>query len=231
MSNYDIELATQVFSNFIFTDLFTPDLPLNLKAHYNVKMSAFKIVQDMHKQSYNCALDPLLALRECDDEVTLPRDKCVHYLIADIRNVINVLQHLNSQPRFQYNMFVFLPYMRQIRQINDLFSSDFCCSKTVQSNTAALNALCGESEKYLHVIKLMNERMHVINVFTDPRVYRCNICQETSAEEHFLKPNECCGYSMCNLCYANLWKFCNMYPVCPVCKTSFKASKQIVERE
>ncbi|AIZ48706.1 ie-0 [Agrotis segetum nucleopolyhedrovirus B] len=231
MGNYDIELGTQVFSNFIFSNMYTADLPLNVKAHYNVKLAAFKIVQDMYQHSYNCALDPLLALRESDDDVALPRDKCLHYLIADIKNVIDVLEHINSQPKYQYNIYVFLPYVKQIRLINNMFLEDFCCSSIVKTNATAIKNLCDQGEKYLQVIKLMNERMHLINVFTEPKVYQCNICQETSAEEHFLKPNECCGYSMCNMCYANLWKFCNMYPVCPVCKTSFKTSKRMLDEQ
>ncbi|AAZ38318.1 exon-0 [Agrotis segetum nucleopolyhedrovirus A] len=229
---YDNELGTQIFSNFVFAHLYTPDLPLNLKAHQKIKEAAFKIVQDMYQQSYNCALDGLLYFRDTDEtEVALPGDKCTHYLIADIKNVIGVIEHLKSQPKFQYNMFIFLPYIRQLRIINDLFANDYCCTAIVKFNANALAALCEEGDKYLHVIKLMKERMHLINVFTNPKIYQCNICQETSSEPHFLKPNECCGYSMCNLCYANLWKFCNMYPVCPVCKTSFKSSKKIVDRD
>lgn len=232
MSKFDIELGTQVFSTFIFPTLFTPDLPLNSKAHHNVKMAAFKIVQDMYQQSYNCALDPLLDFRENSDDVTLPRDKCVHYLIIDIKNVLDVLDYLKNQPKFKYSMYVFLPYIKQISVINNLFANDHCCSSIVKANESALNVLRDLGEKYVHVIRLMNERMHLINVFTEPKIYQCNICQDASVDEQFLKPNECCGYNMCNKCYANLWKYCNMYPVCPVCRTSFKSpSKQMLERE
>ena len=228
MSNYDIELCTQVFSNFIFANLYTPDLALNIKAHHNVRMAAFRIVRDTYQQSYNCNLDELLFFRENDEDVSLPKDKCVHYLINDIKHLIDVLEHLNNQPKFQYNMYVFIPYAKQLRAINDTFKNDFCCSAVVKANAIALDELCERGKKYLHVIKLMNERMQLINVFTNPKVYQCNICNETSAEEHFLKPNECCGYNICYVCYVELWKHCSLYPVCPVCKTSFKTSKQQV---
>lgn len=231
MEKYSNELSTQVFSNFILNDLYTSDLPKCPKAHFSVKLAAFKIIQDMYQQSYDSALDPLLVYKESLTEVLLPRDSCVHYLINDIKNVIDVIGHINSQPKFQYNMYIFLPYVRQLRQINTLFLNDYCCGKIVKSNDTALDSLIAHGDKYLHVIASMNERMHLINVFTEPKLYQCNICQDTSAEEHFLKPNECCGYNICNMCYANLWKFCNLYPQCPVCKTSFKSSKQIVERE
>jgi hypothetical protein len=201
---------------------------LNPKAHHAVKLAAYNVIRENYRSSYERDLDSFLALRDADDEVALPRDKCMHYLIADIKNVIDVLHHINSQPKYQYNMFVFLPYVKQLRLINALFAHDFCCGGTVKSNAIALTTLIAHADKYLQVIRAMNERMHVINVFTEPKLYQCNICQETSGEKHFLKPNECCGYNICNMCYANLWKFCNMYPVCPVCKTSFKSSKQII---
>jgi Baculovirus immediate-early protein (IE-0) len=231
MGSYNSELGTQVFCNFILSDLYTAELPLSAKAHFAVKTAAFKIVQDMYIQSYDSKLDALLAYKESDDEVVLPRDKCVHYLINDIKNVIDVLHHINSQPKYQYNMYIFMPYVKQLRLVNAFFVHDHCCAQTVKANTVALNTIIAHADKYMHIIKTMNERMHLINVFTEPKLYQCNICQETSAEKHFLKPNECCGYNICNMCYANLWKFCNMYPVCPVCKTSFKSSKQIIEPE
>ncbi|QEI03572.1 IE-0 [Spodoptera cosmioides nucleopolyhedrovirus] len=228
MSNYDIELCTQVFSNFLFPNLYTPDLALNIKAHHNVRMAAFKIVQETYQLSYNCNLDDLLVFRENEDDVlSIPKDKCVHYLINDIKNVIDVLEHLKSQPKYQYNMYIFIPYVKQILIINDMFKNDFCCTAIVKANGATLNELCERGEKYMHVIKLMNERMQLINVFTNPKVYQCNLCHETSAEEHFLKPNECCGYNLCYMCYVQLWKHCSLYPVCPICKTSFKNSKDV----
>ncbi|AUV65414.1 EXON0 [Alphabaculovirus myunipunctae] len=233
-ADYSNELGAQVFSNFVFThDLYTSDLPLSPKAHFNIKLAAFQIVKDTYRQSYDAELDDLLALREHVDDndgIVLPRDQCVHRLIGDIKNVIDTLHHINSQPKYQYNMFIFLPYVKQLRMINSRFESDYCCAKIVKANALALSTLVAHADKYLSAIRAMNERMHLINVFVEPKLYQCNICQESSVEEHFLKPDECCGYSICCMCYANLWKFSNMYPVCPVCKTSFKSSsKKIVE--
>nr|AIW01553.1 immediate early 0 protein [Spodoptera frugiperda multiple nucleopolyhedrovirus] len=232
--NHDSELCAQVFSNFLFNHLYTPDLSLNIRAHYNVKMAVFKIIKETYQQSYNCNLDKLLFFCENEDDISLPRDTCVHYLINEIKNVVDVIQNLNTQPKFQYNMYIFIPYIKQIRVINNMFVNDFCCSAIVKSNSVTLNDLYDRSEKYLHIIKLMNERMQLINVFTDPKIYQCNICQESSAEEHFLKPNECCGYNVCYICYAQLWKHSSLYPVCPACKTSFKtptaAKQQIIEQ-
>ncbi|AIE47861.1 ie0 [Peridroma alphabaculovirus] len=220
-----------VYARFVLPNLYSDELPLNAAAQFAVKRAAFKIVEDMYVQSYNNGIDALLALRPADADVALPRDRCVHYLIDEIKNVIEVVRHLSEQSRYQHSMFIFLPYVRQLRQLNQHFVHDHCCGVVVRSNAAALDAFVAAGEKYLHVIRTMNERMHVINVFTEPRIYQCNICQDASLQENFLKPNECCGYNICNMCYANLWKFCNMYPVCPVCKTSFKSSKQIVEND
>nr|UPO71136.1 orf10 putative exon0 [Trichoplusia ni single nucleopolyhedrovirus] len=219
------DFETEVFKNFIFNDLHTTDLSLNLKAQFLVKQAAFNVVDEIFQQTYNEKIDKILAFADdTDNDVTMPTDRCLHYLIAEIGRIVNVLQHVYRMPKFEYSTYVFMPYLKQIRKIIILFVNDFCCKKLVENYLITLDLMITNSLKLLETIEMINKRIDVMNVFLDRRVYRCNICEDTSLDSRFLKPDECCGYSICNMCYANLWKFCTLYPVCPVCKTSFKSS-------
>ncbi|AGC36224.1 hypothetical protein TF1A_0010 [Chrysodeixis chalcites SNPV TF1-A] len=218
------DFETQVFKNFIFNDLHTNDLALNPKAQFLVKQASFNVIDEIFQQTYNEKIDKILAFVDDTDDIRIPNDRCLHYLIAEIGKIVNVLQHVNRMSKFEYSMYVFMPYLKQIRKTIILFVNDFCCKKLVENYLLTLDVMIADSLKLLETIQMINKRVDVMNVFLDRPVYRCNICEDTSLESRFLKPNECCGYSICNMCYANLWKFCTLYPVCPVCKTSFKSS-------
>lgn len=222
------DIETQVYKNFVLADLHTSDLALNPNATFQVKKTAFNIVNATFKQTYNRSIDNLLVLSEefhtGADSFSPPTDRCLHYLINEIGKVVNTIQHINSLPKFQHNLYIFLPYMKQLQQIILLFKDDLCCKKLVDQYSSQLKDLLNEADKYISIVKTLNRRIEVINVFLENPIYCCNICQESSNSKNFLKPNECCGYQMCSMCYANLWKYANLYPVCPVCKTSFKTS-------
>nr|AOL56589.1 EXON0/IE-0 [Chrysodeixis includens nucleopolyhedrovirus] len=217
-------ISKQRYLKFIFNDLHTNDLSLNPKAQFLVKEAAFNVIDEIFQQTYNEKIDKILAFVDDTDDICMPTDTCLHYLIGEIGKIVNVLQHVKRMSKFEYSMYVFMPYLKRIRKIIILFVNDFCCKKLVKNYLISLDMMIENSAKLLETIQMINKRVDVMNVFLDRPVYRCNICDDTSLESRFLKPNECCGYSICNICYANLWKFCTLYPVCPVCKTSFKSS-------
>ncbi|QED40537.1 EXON0 [Chrysodeixis includens nucleopolyhedrovirus] len=217
------DVETQVYKNFILAELHTPNLALNSAASFNIKKAAFDVLNTVFKQKYNRSIDTLLVLSE-EKLVSLPTDRCLHFLIAEISKIIDTIHQLNTLPQFQDNIYIFLPYIKQLQTTIVLFKHDLCCKKIVENNSKQLTELICESEKYIDIIRSINKRIEVMNVYLDKIIYTCNICQESSNEKQFLKPNECCGYQMCNLCYSKLWKFAPLYAVCPVCKTSFKTS-------
>ncbi|QEI03579.1 EXON-0 [Rachiplusia nu nucleopolyhedrovirus] len=222
------ELETQVYTNFVLANShIATDFALTPSSSYHVKQTAFNILNAAFKQTYNRSIDSLIVLSEeniLSENVCLPTDRCLHYLIREIGKVIETIQHVNSLPQLQHNSYIFLPYIKQLQKTLVLFKNDLCCKKLTDKYTGQLSFLRDEAEKYIETIKLMNRRMDIINVFLDKPIFYCNICQESSLDKHFLKEDECCGYKFCNVCYVNLWKFASLYPVCPVCKTSFKSS-------
>ncbi|QWO71542.1 IE-0 [Orgyia pseudotsugata single capsid nuclopolyhedrovirus] len=197
-------------------------LPVSAKSYYKVKFEAFKLLQSFYVQTFNCDIEKILHYKESNDQVVLPTDQCVHYVIPLVKNVIRVLKIMSALPRFRYNMYIFLPYCRQLELILNCFTNDYCCKRMVLAQLDVLKEIIVGATRLLHVVHALNNRVKMMMVFAELPLYECHICNETSAEEHFLKPNECCGFNICGMCYAQLWQHCTLYPVCPVCKTSFK---------
>ncbi|ABF47356.1 IE-0 [Clanis bilineata nucleopolyhedrovirus] len=225
LSTEDTSFVNQVFSNFILGHLQSPRLPLCPKSHFEVRQAVFAILDRYHLQMFNVKIDDILALREHEDDVVFSKTECVHHLIAKLNRIVQVLLFVVQQEMYVHNVYIFLPYLRQLKQMLSNFVNDYCCSSVVQKCIQSVDSLMQRSTKYLEAIKFISDRLLVMNVFDDSiKIYQCNICQNTSVEEHFLKPDTCCGYRICFACYSQLWQYCNVYPVCPVCKTSFKKS-------
>ncbi|AXS67683.1 ie-0 [Cryptophlebia peltastica nucleopolyhedrovirus] len=223
--NMGEDFFKEVILKFIFSNHYKPTLPLNPKQQHELRLAAFDIVNKMFLQMYNEPIPPLLMFREVDDEILLSKERCSHHLIETIAKVCAAINQLKSMPKYKHQIFIFLPYLKQLKTILSCFVNDYCCGKIVNKTLKNLTTLIDTGQSSLETIKTLFERVQVMNVFRDDiHLYQCNICHETSAESHFLKPNECCGYKICQACYANLWKFSNLYPVCPVCKQSFKKS-------
>ncbi|AGR56761.1 exon0 [Hemileuca sp. nucleopolyhedrovirus] len=216
----------KMISDFaIATDRFTSDRMVltNPQTHYKIKCEAFKLVEQYYVQTFNEPIEKRLRFKEFDDQVVLTRDQCVHHLIHKINDIVQVFKLMKTMPKLRRNMYIFLPYYRQLRLILHYFKDDFCCRNIINDVLMTLDCLTMESNERLEIVKTLYKQLQVMMVFTEPVVYECNICHETSGEKHFLKQNECCGYNICNACYAKLWQHCKLYPVCPVCKTSFKS--------
>nr|WUR10836.1 ie0 [Calliteara abietis nucleopolyhedrovirus] len=219
------QLNVQVINDFILADVAlneSVDSLINAKIHFNIKNEAFKVLQLHYMQTYNTDIDSNLIFKESIDEVSVSRDSCTHYLISKIAEIVNVLKMLETMPKFKHNMYVFMPYCRQLKTILSFFRNDYCCKKKVAAQLNALQDLMETCELYFNTIRALQVRLHVMMVFDEPELYECYICHETSQEKRFLKPSECCGFNICGMCYAQLWQHSTLYPVCPVCKTSFK---------
>ncbi|ABY65739.1 immediate early 0 [Orgyia leucostigma nucleopolyhedrovirus] len=232
------ETINEVITNFVLADKYNnmhddDQLPINAKLYFEIKFEAFKLLQSFYVQTFNCDMSTLLHYKEFDDQTALPTDECVHYVISQARDVVRVLKMMSVLPRFRYNMYIFLPYCRQLKLILACFVNDYCCKTVVRAQIDALNEIIDNATQLLRLVKTLNNRLKVMMVFAEPKLYECHICRETSMEQHFLKPNECCGFNICGLCYAQLWQHCKLYPVCPVCKTSFKtvSDSPLVETE
>ncbi|QHB21673.1 ie-0 [Artaxa digramma nucleopolyhedrovirus] len=206
------------------------DVRLNIAKQSNIKMEAFNLVDRYYKRAYDAPIDKHLRMREFENEIVISKDDvCVHYLIAQIHAVVNVIKTMCEGSVFKHNSFIFLPYCRQLKAILNYFVNDYCCASSIKSSIKMLDDLIGESLMCLDAIKLLNDCVQIMMVFSDEKlpVYECNICGNVSNEKCFLKPDECCGYKICGMCYAQLWQHCNLYPVCPVCKTSFNSVSEL----
>ncbi|ACO53464.1 ie-0 [Euproctis pseudoconspersa nucleopolyhedrovirus] len=201
------------------------EVRLDLKKQQNIKQTAFELVDKYYKREHNVSINPMLRFRESDGEIALPKNACTHHLIAEAHGVVEVMRKMCEQPIIIHNAFVLLPYCRQLKIILNKFSNDYCCASLIESSFLKLNAIIADSLNRLEAIKTLHDRVQIMLVFADDKpIYECNICRNVSNEEYFLKPDECCGYRICGMCYAKLWQHCKLYPVCPVCKTSFASS-------
>ncbi|BAC67276.1 IE-0 [Adoxophyes honmai nucleopolyhedrovirus] len=221
MNNY----INEVITDFVFSDKYAPALLYNSKLRNDLKILAFNIINDAFLRAHNEDIPNQLIYRENDEDMKFCKDGCLHFLIRKINDISNIVVEIVNSPKYKNSQYIFIPYVKQLKLAIYYFVNDYCCNKLVNEIIERLDLILNESNKYLDYIRLLHERVQVMNVFRDEIVlYTCNICHETSLEKSFLKPNECCGYSICYSCYANLWKFCDLYPVCPVCKHGFKKS-------
>ncbi|AGE89862.1 IE-0 [Spodoptera littoralis nucleopolyhedrovirus] len=221
----------QVLSNFILNGMYSEDLKVNLKAQYNVKLAAFRIIEHKYGELKDiCGIDKTSPLHYGEDEtvVLCGEDKCYHSLIAEIADLSKIIEDLyDASPVYRLNYFIFVPYVKRLLQIICMFTNDVCCKRSVRSTIARLETCLKRGNEKLESVRRLNKTLCVMSVFLQQTVYECNICKDVSHDERFLKPDECCGFRICNLCYANLWKFSNTphNPVCPVCKTSYRVEK------
>nr|AAU29550.1 immediate early protein 0 [Spodoptera litura MNPV] len=219
----------QVLSNFMLNGMYSDDLKVNLKAQYNVKLAAFRIVEHKYNEDHS-GLDKTSPLYYGEDEnvVLCGEDKCYHDLIAETADLSKIIEDLyDASPVYRLNYFIFVPYVKRLLQIICMFTNDVCCKRSVRSTIARLETCLKRGNEKLESVRRLNKTLNVMSVFLEQNVYECNICKDVSNDERFLKPDECCGFRICNLCYANLWKFSNTphNPVCPVCKTSYRVEK------
>jgi Baculovirus immediate-early protein (IE-0) len=205
------------------------DFTVNAKAQHRIKMSAFTMAANAFVDQFGVSIEPgsLLYLKETLDEVVVPENVCNHALIGQVARMVQVL--LRLQTAHAHVFFVFLPYLKQLKRVMDFFRNDACCRRAVRANTASLDAMLADGLKALAVVECLDTCVRGMGVFADRPVVECNICRDMFAEERYMKPDECCGYRICYSCYANLWRHCSVYPVCPVCKTSFGTKKVRVE--
>lgn len=222
----------QIFTNFMFNHLHSDDIAVNSKAQHNVKLAAFKIVEQKYCQAHNVPpfdkKSPLYFKDRDEDNTLCGEDNCYHHLIRDISRLAKVIVDLYNTRIYKLNYYIFIPYLKQLKQTLNLFVHDACCKKLVRSTMTSLNDSLRNANEHLAAIKRLTRSVQTMNVFLELPLYECGICSDVSSDDRFLKPDECCGYKICNLCYANLWKFSNSphNPVCPVCKTSYRVEKQ-----
>nr|AJP07566.1 immediate early protein 0 [Helicoverpa armigera nucleopolyhedrovirus]AJP07702.1 immediate early protein 0 [Helicoverpa armigera nucleopolyhedrovirus] len=227
----DYEIDVEVIKCFKLKNMYSSDVTTNARAQYNVKLAAFLIVLDEYKKQYKNNLDKqsVLYYKETSESViTLDEDQCHHTLLPIIQRLLKTICYLmnfsDDEVNYVKQKFIFLPYLKYLNKILKLFQYDKCCAKLTKQLQAQLNTLLTQSVDSCKHIHAINRQSQVLTVFLENPLYECNICRDTFNDERHIKPNECCGYKICNLCYANLWKYSTVFPTCPVCKTSFKSS-------
>ncbi|AAR28772.1 ie-0 [Leucania separata nucleopolyhedrovirus] len=222
----------RILSNFLFAQMHSDDIRTNSKAQATVKTAAFKIVEQNYCKKYNCEpfadKSPLRYSSDFDENVLLGEDACHHHLIKDINRLSRVMENLYQIELYKLNYFVFIPYLKQLLAILNLFVNDACCKKYTRIAKDILEVSLKRSQEQLDCVQRITKTVQVMNVFLETPLYECGICTEASTEATFLKPNECCGFKICNVCYANMWKFSKsaVHPVCPVCKTSYRSDNK-----
>ncbi|ABI35696.1 ie-0 [Ectropis obliqua nucleopolyhedrovirus] len=221
----------EVLNNFKFDKYYNDELCYSVKLQFQLKSKAFDALQRQHYKMFHEEIVEILRYKENDDDILVSTDMCAHHLIEKISKIVKTIESMsNVDDQYRYCMFVFVPYAKQLLTILECFKNDYCCKNVVQQSLEYLQKLLQDSRQTFETLKTIHERIKTVNVFFDyPKIYECNICQETSVERQFLKPNVCCGFNICGMCYAQLWQHCNLYPVCPVCKTSFKSISTTVE--
>ncbi|AOT85486.1 ie0 [Cyclophragma undans nucleopolyhedrovirus] len=231
-----------IIDNFIFAHLYTADIQVDAKAQSDVRAAAYTAIDDKHFELYkkrisnkffvyNDKYSGVIAAAAADDTalVDLVDDNgngCCHYYVDDLDRIVCSMKEL-ERGLSGISVLVLYPYSKQLRdavkQLKSLFP---CCIASLDSMQIYINNIVSHCLLCIEKLEGINRTVKVMNVFTDDAsvvLYECNICKETSTDERFLKPKECCEFVMCNACCVKLWKTAATHAKCPACRTSFKS--------
>lgn len=221
-----------MIDNFIFSHLYNADIGVDVKVQYNVRRAAFRMVDDKHLEMYKRRIDNrfFLYYDRYSETVALnglPSNMCCHYYIKDLERIISCIKELECSfnIRDRGNVLIFYPYLKQLRCTSNILKESFaCCLKLISDMQMYINDVISHCLLCVEKLELINKTIKVMNLFVDDIIlYECNICKEVSADERFLKPKECCEFSICNACCVTLWKTSATHAKCPACRTSFKS--------
>lgn len=221
-----------VFKHFVLRHMACKDMATNVRAQHNAKLAAYKILETEYRKrvKLDSPIDRRAPLhyRDYDEDFYVVNDDsvCRHHLIRDVHVMVSVAQDMYRTSRVhRLNFYIFAPYLKQLRHIIDLFKNDYCCKQTVLATVAALDQLLSNARRMLDgAVKRIELCAQAMAAFTERPVFECGVCKDAFHDERHLKPDECCGYRVCQTCHVNLWKHSRglSNPVCPVCRTSYK---------
>jgi hypothetical protein len=191
---------------------------------FKIKQKGYIYINSQYYRTFARHIDKVLVYQDTTD-VVFPKDKCVHYIINQISEVLSIIQ-LASVTVFKNVTFVFVPYLKQLKITAELFQNDACCQALVIKLINECNQLIEDCHKQYNdtVCKLQN-RIDLTNILLDKAKY-CNLCNEHSNLPKFLKTGKtCCSYSICNMCYSTLLErsIIDKKPaMCPACRKIYK---------
>ncbi|ALR71556.1 immediate early protein 0 [Anticarsia gemmatalis multiple nucleopolyhedrovirus] len=217
--------------NFVFAHMYCADILVDAKVHRNVRAAAFSLLDDKHFELFKRRIDNkfFCYYDRCDD-VTFPKhlldnDACCHHFINDAMRVVECVKSVETVSA-GVNVIVLLPYLKQLQTALKMLGDAFkCCAKTINGLLLYVNDLLSHCLLCADKIQAATRTLQVMNLFLDTdTLYECDLCKEISTDQRFIKPKECCQYTICNACCVTLWKTASTHAKCPACNTSFKSS-------
>ncbi|AGR57053.1 IE-0 [Choristoneura rosaceana nucleopolyhedrovirus] len=215
--------------NFIFAHMYCADILVDAKAQAGVRAAAFGIIDDKHFELYKRQIEnKFFRYRDRSDDACpqrLPDDAgCCHHFVSDAARVIECVKSVETASAGE-NVIVLLPYLKQLQVALKILGDAFaCCAKVINGLQIYVQDLLSHCLLCADKIEAANRTLQVMQLFLDTgSLYECDLCKETSTDARFLKPKECCEYSLCNACCVILWKTASTHAKCPACSTSFKS--------
>ncbi|AAP29909.1 immediate early gene 0 [Choristoneura fumiferana multiple nucleopolyhedrovirus] len=217
--------------NFIFDHMYCDDILVDAKAQAGVRTAAFAMIDAKHIELYKRRIENgFFRYRDrCDNASALPQrlpvdEGCCHHFVSDAARVIECVKSVETASA-GHNVVVLLPYLKQLQVALKVLSDAFaCCAKVISGLQLYVQDLLSHCLLCAEKIEAAGRTLQMINLFLDTNsLYECDLCKEASTDARFLKPKECCQYSLCNACCVILWKTATTHAKCPACSTSFKS--------
>ncbi|AKR14094.1 immediate early gene 0 [Dasychira pudibunda nucleopolyhedrovirus] len=218
--------------NFIFAHMYCADMSTDGKLQAGVRAAAFGIVDDKHFELYKRRIEnALFRYRDQYDGNAAPPARlsdngdCCHHFVRDAARVVESIKSVEATS-VGINVIVLLPYLKQLQIALKMLSDAFaCCAKTIGGLQMYVQDLLSHCLLYADKVEAAGRALQVMNLFLNSGgpLYECDLCKEASADPRFLKPKECCQYSLCYACCVALWKTASTHAKCPACSTSFKS--------
>ncbi|AAK85687.1 IE0 [Epiphyas postvittana nucleopolyhedrovirus] len=226
----DLTEANKMDFNFVFAHMYCADILVDSKVHRDVRGAAFVLLDDKHFELYKRRIENnfFRYYDPCDDMAfpkhLLNNDVCCHHFINDAVCVVECVKSV-EKASVGVDIIVLLPYLKQLQLILKMLNDAFvCCEKSLGRLQMYVNELLSHCLLCAEKIEAASRTLQVMSLFVNTgTLYECNLCKEISTDKRFLKPKECCQYSICNACCVTLWKTASTHAKCPACNTSFKS--------
>lgn len=227
------DAAECITKNFIFSHMYNSDLHTDAKFQQDIQTAAFNLIDDKHLELYklrikNSFFQLYNSSNNCnivDD--AMPKNVCCHHYIVEMQQIVTCIKELEKffeMRNNRNNVLVFYPYLKQLNGSAQVLKKTFvCCLVLIENMQTYINEVVSHCLLCIQKLKLLQQTVEVMNLFAEKTIlYECDVCKEVSTDKRFLKPKECCEFSICNACVVKLWKMATTHAKCPACRMSFK---------
>jgi hypothetical protein len=169
-------------------------------------------------------------------DLIIANDTCCHHYVQEVQWVIECIKKIENSlccTGRASSVLIFYPYLKQMRNVLLVLKQNFnCCITTIEKMQTYVNNVVSHCLLCMEQLKSVVKSLYVMNVFMvdDIVIYECDVCKEMSNDVRFLKPKECCDFSLCNGCCVKMWKTASTHAKCPACRTSFKSSSIVLNK-